>query len=96
MPSSWSSVRGHRNARFRRWQHRLKGGQPAVFKPGPPKVVPLKLEELRVASYHLKHGRQRSRGAGRLCRPYQDRISRRDLQALAVWVAKRRRASACR
>ena len=73
-------------ASFRRWKHRLERGQPALFKPGPHKVVPLKLEELRVALYQLKHGRQRSRGVGRLYRQHHDQISRRDLQALTRTV----------
>ena len=73
-------------ASFRRWRHRLEQGQPALFKPGPHKVAPLKLEELRVALYHLKHSRQRSRGVSRLYRQYQDQISRRDLQALTRTV----------
>jgi transposase InsO family protein len=76
------------NASFRRWKHRLERGQPALFKPGPPKVAPLKLEELRVDLYHLQHGRQRSRGVGRLYRQYQDQISRRDLQALTDTVRR--------
>jgi transposase InsO family protein len=71
---------------FRRWQHRLEHGQPAFSKPGPHKVAPLKLEELRVALYQLHHGRQRSRGVGQLYRQCQDRISRRDLQALTRTV----------
>jgi transposase InsO family protein len=75
-------------ASFRRWQHRLEHGQPALFKPGPQKVAPLKLEELRVALCHLKHGRQRSRGVGRLYRQYQDQISRRDLRALTRTVRR--------
>ena len=69
-------------ATFRRWQHRLEHGQPAFCKPGPHKVAPLNLEELHVALCHLQHGRQRSRGAGRLYRQYQNQISRRDLQVL--------------
>jgi len=69
-------------ASFRRWKHRLEGGQPAFLQPGPQKVAPLNLEELRVALCRLKHGPQRSRGVGRLYRQYQDQISRRDLQAL--------------
>jgi transposase InsO family protein len=69
-------------ASFRRWQHRLEQGQPAIFKPGPHKVGPLRLEELHVDLCYLKHGRQRSHGVGRLYRQRQDQISRRDLQAL--------------
>jgi len=51
-------------------------------------VAPLKLEELRVDLCHLQHGRQRSRGVGRLYRQYQDQISRRDLQALTDTVRR--------
>jgi len=69
-------------ASFRRWQHRLEHGQPAFLKPGPQKVAPLNLEELRGALYHLKHGRQRSHGVSGLYRQHQNQISRRDLQAL--------------
>jgi transposase InsO family protein len=73
-------------ASFRRWQHRLAHGQPAILKPGPQKVAPLNLEELRVALYHLKHGRQRSHGVSGLYQQHQDQISRRDLQALTRTV----------
>jgi transposase InsO family protein len=75
-------------ASFRRWKHRLERGQPAFFQPGPQKMAPLNLEELRVALCHLKHGCQRSRGVGRLYRQYQDQISRRDLQALTETVRR--------
>jgi len=53
-------------ASFRRWQHRLKHGQPAICKPGPAKVAPLDLAELHVQLCHLQHGWQRSRGLGKL------------------------------
>ena len=75
-------------ASFQRWQHRLKRGQPALCKPGPHKVAPLNLEELHVALRHLQHGRQRSRGVGRLYRQHQDQISRRDLQVLTKAVRR--------
>ena len=73
---------------FRRWKHRLERGQPAIFKPGPQKVAHLKLEELRVHLCRLKHGRQRSRGVGRLYRQYRGQISRRDLQVLMETVRR--------
>ena len=73
---------------FRRWKHRLEGGEPAIFKPGPQKVAPLKREELHLHLYRLKHGRQRSRGVGSLYRQYQGQISRRDLQALTETVRR--------
>ena len=69
-------------ASFRRWRRRLDCGQPAFFKPGPHKVAPLRLEELRAALYHLNHGHQRSCGLGRVYQRYRDQISRRDLQVL--------------
>ena len=69
-------------ASFRRWRRRLDCGQPAFLRPGPHKVAPLRLEELRAALCRLNHGHQRSRGVGRLCQQYQDQISRRDLQVL--------------
>ena len=75
-------------ASFQRWQHRLKQGQPALCKPGPHKVAPLNLEELLVALRHLPHGRQRSRGVGRLYQQHQDQISRRDLQVLTKAVRR--------
>jgi transposase InsO family protein len=43
---------------------------------------------LRVHLYRLKHGRQRSRGVGRLYQQYQGQISRRDLQALTETVRR--------
>ena len=73
---------------FRRWKHRIDRGQPALFKPGPKKMTPLNVEELHVQLCCLQHGRQRSRGVGRLYRQYQDQISRRDLQALTETVRR--------
>jgi transposase InsO family protein len=73
---------------FRRWKHRIGRGQPALLKPGPKKMTPLNVEELYVYLCCLQHGRQRSRGVGRLYRHYQDQISRRDLQALTETVRR--------
>ena len=75
-------------ASFRRWKHRIGQGQPALFQPGPKKMAPLNVEELHVHLCCLQHGRQRSRGVGRLYRHYQDQISRRDLQALTETVRR--------
>jgi transposase InsO family protein len=75
-------------ASFRRWKHRLAQGQPAISKPGPHKVGPLRLEELQVDLCRLKHGRERTPGVGRLYRQYQDQISRRDLEALTRAVRR--------
>jgi transposase len=74
---------------FRRWNHRRQRGQPALFKPGPSKVVPLRGEELHVELCRLKPGQQRSRGIGRLYRQYQDQISRRELRGLVEAVRRK-------
>ena len=76
---------------FRRWTARLSQQQPPRVRPGPKKVVPLQLDELRGAVDNLDHGDQRSRGTGALCRHYQAQISRRDLGGL---IATARRALA--
>ena len=75
-------------AKFRRWKHRLACGQPALLPPGPKKVVPLNLDELRGQVGRLPHGRQRSRGVGPLYRQYQSQISRRDLEVLTQTVRR--------
>jgi hypothetical protein len=85
---------------FRRWQARLAQQQPTRVRPGPKKVMPLQLAELRGAVDGLDHGAQRSRGTGALCRQYQAQISRRELGAL-VTTARRaltaaRQAALCR
>jgi hypothetical protein len=76
---------------FRRWKARLAQGQVARFRPGPKKVMPLSLGELRGAVDGLDHGDQRSRGTAALYRHYQAQISRRELAAL---IATARRALA--
>jgi transposase InsO family protein len=73
-------------ANFRRWKHRFACGQPAFSKPGPKKVAPLDLDELRGDVYRLDHGSERSHGVGSLYRQYQSHISRRDLAVLAATV----------
>jgi transposase InsO family protein len=75
-------------ANFRRWKRRVACGQPALLKPGPKKLAPLNLDELRGQLGRLKHGRKRSQGAGELYHRYQNQISRHDLQAL-VEAARR-------
>jgi len=75
-------------ANFRRWKHRLACGQPACFQPGPKKVAPLNLDELRGHICRLQHGRQRSQGVGKLYRQYQSQISRRDLEVLTETVRR--------
>jgi len=69
---------------FRRWTARLTQGELARGRPGPKKVVPLQLDELRGAVDGLDHADQRSRGTAALYRRYQAQISRRDLGALVT------------
>ena len=76
---------------FQRWKTRVAQGQPTRFRPGPKKVVPLSLEELRGAVDGLDHGGQRSRGAGTLYRRFAAQRSHRELAAL---IATARRAAA--
>jgi len=73
---------------FRRWKHRMACGQPPFSKPGPKKVVPLNLDELRGQVCRLDHGGQRSHGTGELYRQYQSQISRRDLEVLTETVRR--------
>lgn len=84
---------------FRRWKARLAQGAPARGRPGPKKVVPLSLEELRGAVDGLDHGRQRSRGTGTLYRQVQAQISRRALATLIAIVrqalAQQHQAALC-
>lgn len=75
-------------ANFRRWKRRRACGQPICFPPGPKKVVPLHLDELRGDVGRLEHGGQRSRGVGQLYRQYQSQISRRDLEVLTETVRR--------
>ena len=85
---------------FRRWKQRLAQGQPVRFRPGPKKLAPLTLEELRVGLDRLHHGDQRSRGVGALYRQYHAQISRRELETLIAMarrgLARQRQAALCR
>ena len=65
-----------------RWKRRLSTGQPAVKKPGPKKVGPLRLDQLEQKIQNLDHGKKRSHGSGRLHDAYRGSISRRDLNRM--------------
>ena len=65
-----------------RWKRRLTTGQPAVEKPGPKKVRPLNLGQLRQKIRDLNHGEKRSRGVGRLYGAFNGAVSRRDLNRM--------------
>jgi transposase len=65
-----------------RWKRRLATGRPAVEKPGPKKVRPLNLGQLRQKIRDLDHGKKRSCGVGRLYGAFNGAISRRDLNRM--------------
>jgi hypothetical protein len=100
----WSSQRlcrflGVPYGTFRRWKQRLAQGQPARFRPGPKKLVPLSLEELRGEVARLHHGHERSRGVGALYRRYHTQVSRRELDTLTATVRQalaQQRQAECR
>jgi hypothetical protein len=65
-----------------RWKRRLTAGRPAVEKPGPKKVRPLNLGQLKQKIGDLQQGKKRSRGTGHLHSSFSDAISRRDLNQM--------------
>jgi hypothetical protein len=69
-----------------RWKRRLSMGRPAVEKPGPKKVRPLNLGQLRQKIRDLDHGSKRSRGTGRLYGAFKGAISRRELDRMIASV----------
>jgi hypothetical protein len=71
-----------------RWKRRLSAGQPAVQKPGPKKVRPLNLGQIRQRIKDLDHGSKRSRGTGRLYDAFSDAVSRRELNRMVRIVRK--------
>jgi len=84
---------------LRRWKQRLAQGQPARVPPGPKKVAPLSLAELRGEVARLPHGHERSRGVGALYRRYHTQVSRRELDTLTATVRQalaQQRQAECR
>lgn len=71
-----------------RWKSRRQAGETLVGKPGPAKVEPLNVGALYDEILRLRHGQERTRGAGELYDRYRKRISRRDFHAL-VEAARR-------
>ena len=69
-----------------RWKRLTLGGQAAVGKPGPKRVQPLNLSQLKQGIQGLDHGSKRSRATGPLHRTYGGSISRRDLNAMVRQV----------
>jgi transposase len=71
-----------------RWKRRLSEGKRALEKPGPKKVKPLNLGQLRQRINDLDHGSKRSLGTGRLYDSYSSAISRRELNRMIRIVRK--------
>jgi len=69
-----------------RWKRRLSTGKPAVAKPGPKKVEPLDLGQLKRKIRDLDHREKRSQGTGRLHDAFNDEISRRELDRMVRTV----------
>jgi len=70
--------------RLHRWQQRVEAGQGVLRRPGPQKVGPLPLAELRHDIEQLRHGRKRTHGTLALQERYRPVISRRDLAQLVA------------
>jgi hypothetical protein len=87
-------------ATLMRWKQRIADGQPAVQRPGPKKVKPLDIEQLKRKISALDHGSKRSRGTGRLYGAVAEQISRRDLNRLIIQARResnrQRAAGLCR
>jgi len=87
-------------ATLMRWKQRVNEGKPAVGKPGPKKVAPLDLSQLKKRIENLDHGAKRSRGTERLHGAFSKGISRRDLNRLIEQVRhdckRQRSAQTCR
>jgi hypothetical protein len=69
-----------------RWKRRLSMGQSAVNKPGPKKVEPLDLGQLRQKISQLDHGEKRSHATGQLHTAFRAAISRRELNRMVSSV----------
>jgi len=69
-----------------RWKRRLSTGKPAVAKPGPKKVEPLDLGQLKRKIRDLDHREKRSHGTGRLHGAFSNAISRRELDRMVRTV----------
>jgi transposase InsO family protein len=65
-----------------RYRHRIARREPALYTPGPRKIVPLDIEKLIDEIVLLSHARERSLGAAQLYTRYRDQISRRELGSL--------------
>ena len=87
-------------ATLMRWRRRLSQGLDPVGKPGPKKIRPLDLGELKAQIRDIEHGHRRSRGTGHLKGAFADAISRRELERMIAAVRRetnrKRSAQTCR
>lgn len=79
---------GIRYASFMRWKRRIAAGDPPLQSPGPKKIEPLDLDELKKDIGSLRHGRKRSGDTGRLYESYKNVISRRELNTMIFEVRR--------
>jgi len=73
-----------------RWRKRVSGGKPPLTPPGPKKMGPLPLAEVRQDIEALRHGAKRSWGVGALQARYRDSISRRGIAGMVAEVRDRK------
>jgi hypothetical protein len=76
---------------FMRLRRRRKSLEPLINRPGPAKVRPPSIAQLVEDIGHLRHGRKRTAGAGKLYAAYAAGISRRDFEEMV----SRARQEAC-
>jgi transposase InsO family protein len=69
-------------ATLMRWKRRMSVGKPVVKRPGPKKIAPLDLDDLKKRISVLGHGDKRTKATGHLYGQFADAISRRDLNQL--------------
>lgn len=67
-----------------RWRRRAGNGLPLLARPGPKKLGPLPIEELRKEIEQLVHNKKRTAGSGAIYRRMSGAISRRDLIRLVT------------
>lgn len=86
--------------RFMRWRRRIIQGDPPLRQPGPKKVLPLNLQQLKDDIAQLPHGKKRTKETVGLVDRYRQAVSRRELERL-IHIARKehnraQRAAQCR
>lgn len=75
-----------------RWRRRSQNGRALLLAPGPKKLAPLPLDDVRREIATLIHRRQRTRGSRALYRQYRHAISRRRFSQLVITERQARAA----